>query len=65
MILMNYIPLDKNLMISKFKELNNPKSKLTVGAKALCKHSHRSVTDPFWPGQDGKEKDKNDSRVSA
>ena len=55
-----YIPLDKTLMISKFKELNNPKSKLTVGAKALCKHSHRSVTDPFWPGQDGKEKDKND-----
>lgn len=57
----NYIPLDKNILINKFKELNNPKSQLTVGAKALCKHSHRSVTDPFWPGQGGKEKEKNDN----
>ena len=57
----NFIPLDKNILINKFKELNNPKSKLTVGAKALCKHSHRSITDPFWPGQGGKEKDKNDN----
>ena len=57
----DYIPLDKILLINKFKELNNPKSTLTVGAKALCKHSHRSVTDPFWPGQGGKEKDKNEN----
>ena len=57
----NCLPLDKNILINKFKELNNPKSKLTVGAKALCKHSHRSVTDPFWPGQGGKEKDKNEN----
>ena len=57
----NYIPLDKNILISKFKELNNEKSKLTVGAKALCKHSHRSVSESFWPGQGGKEKDKNDN----
>ena len=56
-----YIPLDKNMIINKFKELNNPKSTLTVGAKALCKHSHRSVTDPFWPGQGGKEKEKNEN----
>ena len=55
----NYIPLDKNILINKFKELNNAKSKLTVGAKALCKHSHRSVTESFWPGQDGKEIEKN------
>ena len=53
------IPLDKNILINKFKELNNIKSKLTVGAKALCKHSHRSVTDSFWPGQGGKEIEKN------
>ena len=45
--------------LGKFKELNNAKSKLTVGAKALCKHSHRSVTESFWPGQDGKEIEKN------
>ena len=57
----NYIPLDKNILIAKFKELNNEKSKLTVGAKALCKHSHRSVTDSFWPGQGGKEIDKNEN----
>ena len=55
----NYIPLDKNILITKFKELNNEKSKLTVGAKALCKHSHRSVTESFWPGQGGKEIEKN------
>ena len=55
----NYIPLDKNILISKFKELNNEKSKLTVGAKALCKHSHRSVTESFWPKQEGKEIEKN------
>ena len=55
----NYIPLDKNILINKFKELNNEKSKLTVGAKALCKHSHRSVTESFWPGQGGKEIEKN------
>ena len=41
------------------KEINNEKSKLTVGAKALCKHSHRSVTESFWPGQGGKEIEKN------
>ena len=57
----NYIPLDKNILIAKFKELNNEKSKLTVGAKALCKHSHRSVTDSFWPGQGGKEIEKNEN----
>ena len=57
----NYIPLDKNILISKFKELNNEKSKLTVGAKALCKHSHRSVSESFWPGQGGKDKDKNEN----
>ena len=56
-----YIPLDKNILINKFNELNNPKSILTVGAKALCKHSHRSVTDSFWPSQGGKEKEKNDN----
>lgn len=57
----NYIPLDKNILIGKFKELNNVKSKLTVGAKALCKHSHRSVTESFWPGQGGKEVEKNEN----
>ena len=57
----NYIPLDEDILINKFKELNNPKSKLTVGAKALCKHSHRSVTESFWPGQGGKEIEKNEN----
>ena len=56
----NYLPLDKNIIIGKFKELNNEKSKLTVGAKALCKHSHRSVTESFWPDQGGKEIEKNE-----
>ena len=49
----NYIPPDINLLISHFNEKhtkpnpNNPKSSslssiLTVGARALCKHSQRS-----------------------
>ena len=57
----DYIPLDKILLINKFKELNNPKSTLTQGAKALCKHSDRSISDQFWPTQGGKEKDKNEN----
>jgi hypothetical protein len=57
----NHLPPDINILKSKFIEKNNPKSILTVGARALCKHCHRSVTDPFWPIQKGKDKEKNDN----
>ena len=57
----NHLPPDINILKSKFIEKNNPKSILTVGARALCKHCHRSVTDPFWPLQKGKDKEKNDN----
>ena len=56
----NYLPIDKNILINSFNNLHSPKSKLTVGARALTKHSHRSITDNFWPDQNGKEQEKND-----
>ena len=31
-----------------------------MGARALTKHSHRSVTENFWPDQNGKELEKNE-----
>jgi hypothetical protein len=65
---LNYIPPDVNLFIDKFKELHskeviikNTKAKpsiLTVGARALSKHTHRS-SEGFWPTSEGKEVDKN------
>lgn len=59
----NFLPPDINLLKNKFEEKNNPKSILTVGARALCKHCHRSITDPFWPNQTGKEKEKNENGI--
>ena len=56
----NYLPIDKNILINSFNNLHSPKSKLTVGARALTKHSHRSITDNFWPDQNGKEQEKNE-----
>ena len=60
----NYIPPDINLLISHFNDKhtkpnpNNPKpsssSILTVGARALCKHSQRS-REHFWPNDKGSE----------
>jgi hypothetical protein len=66
---LNYIPPDINLLIEKFKEphtkdtsnLKNKKAKpsiLSVGARALSKHTHRS-SDGFWPKGNGKEVEKN------
>ena len=60
----NFLPPDINLLINKFQEKNNPKSILTVGARALCKHCHRSISDPFWPNQTGKEKEKNENGIN-
>ena len=37
----------RNELISMFELLNNPKSKLTVGARALSKHCIRSIHK--WP----------------
>ena len=40
------------------KRLKNP-SKLTVGARALCKHAHRS-SEGFWGNVKGSEAEKNE-----
>jgi hypothetical protein len=40
------------------KRLKNP-SKLTVGARALCKHAHRS-SEGFWGVPKGTEMEKNE-----
>ena len=62
----NYFPPDVNLLKEKFNELHtknvSPNAKkpsiLTVGARALTKHTHRS-SEKFWPAGVGKEIDKN------
>lgn len=41
------------------KRLKNP-PKLTVGARALCKHAHRS-SEGFWGQVKGTEVEKNES----
>jgi len=64
---LNYVPPIKQILIDSFnsvnsKELNlktnKPKSNLTVGAKALSKHTVRS-NDGFWPNSNGSEAQKN------
>ena len=42
----------------EFKRMKNP-SKLTVGARALCKHAHRS-SEGFWGNPKGTEVEKNE-----
>ena len=70
--LSNYIPPDITLLISGFNQRhtkpnpNNPKSSssiLTVGARALCKHSQRS-SEHFWPNDKGSESLKNESALN-
>ncbi len=64
---LNYVPPIKQLLTDSFncvnsKEINlktnKPKSSLTVGAKALSKHTVRS-NDGFWPNSKGSEAEKN------
>ena len=43
----------------RLKKLKNLPSKLTVGARALCKHAHRS-SEGFWGDPRGTEQIKND-----
>jgi hypothetical protein len=59
----NFLPPKKDLLILKFNELhtkntNKNPSNLTVGARALSKHTHRS-SEAFWPESFGKEIEKN------
>ena len=43
----------------RLKKLKNQPSKLTVGARALCKHAHRS-SEGFWGDPRGTEIVKNE-----
>jgi hypothetical protein len=43
----------------RLKKLKNLPSKLTVGARALCKHAHRS-SEGFWGDPRGTENVKNE-----
>lgn len=63
----SYLPPVSELLKNNFTNLNkteikiNVKTKLsvlTVGARALCKHSHR-CSEQFWPTAKGSEKEKN------
>jgi hypothetical protein len=61
-----YLLPETKLLREKFEEMHtkappNGKAKqsiLSVGARALCKHSHRS-SEGFWPNDKGKEFEKN------
>jgi len=55
-----YIPIEINILKNSFNKLHSNKAKITVGARALTKHSHRSITEKFWPDQNGKESEKNE-----
>ncbi|GFO03723.1 hypothetical protein PoB_003022800 [Plakobranchus ocellatus] len=53
------LPPSRKALIESFSEKNNPKSELSVGARALTKHFHRDQTDSWWGNATGTEADKN------
>jgi len=53
------LPPDLYKLWHSFQSPHHPKSKLTVGARALTKHCHRS-SELFWGVCAGSESDKND-----
>ena len=55
---LNVLPPDLYTIWNSFQQNHHPKSKLTVGARALTKHSHRS-SELFWGVCTGKEETKN------
>jgi hypothetical protein len=36
-------------LLPAFMAAFDPKSHLSVGARALCKHCHRATVDSYWP----------------
>lgn len=53
------LPPSRSALVSSFCEKNNPKSELSVGARALTKHFHRDQTDSWWGNATGTEAAKN------
>ncbi|KAK3767182.1 hypothetical protein RRG08_018053 [Elysia crispata] len=53
------LPPSRSALKSSFCEKNNPKSDLSVGARALTKHFHRDQTDSWWGNATGTEASKN------
>lgn len=56
---LDVLPPDLSLLLESFGLLHHPKSKLTVGARALTKHCHRS-SEQFWGLCTGTESKKNE-----
>lgn len=57
------LPPTLRTLWESFNEQHHPKSKLTVAARALSKHCHRS-SDVWWGDCTGKESDKNQKAIS-
>ena len=55
---LDVLPPDVSLLWKSFRMVHHPKSKLTVGARALTKHCHRS-SEQFWGVCTGTEEKKN------
>jgi hypothetical protein len=57
-----FLPSRKQL-IDSFSSTHN--NQLSVGARALDKHCHRSVTDKFWGSIKGGQKQKNENAADV
>lgn len=55
----NFLPPSQELLLATFNSLHHPSAKLTVGGRALSKHSHRDVSDSWWGVCTGSEEEKN------
>jgi len=55
----DYFPPTKSQLYDSFNQIHGGKSDLTVGARALAKHCHRSVTDNWWGAVKGSSRMKN------
>jgi hypothetical protein len=54
----SFSQLNTILSEEELKRLKGPQARLTVGARAFCKHAHRS-SEGFWGTVKGREEEKN------
>ncbi|XP_064406536.1 uncharacterized protein LOC135351468 [Halichondria panicea] len=53
------LPPSQPSLLSSFNSLHHPSARLSVGGRALSKHSHRDTSDTWWGVCTGGEEDKN------
>ena len=61
---LDVLPPDFSILLESFCVIHHPKSKLTVGARALTKHCHRS-SEQFWGLCTGTEAKKNEHSMKV